>query len=91
MDRNNYDGGKHCTTIGQKRGNTYDLEHGRRVNKRKFVLVGEQWGSKNQKGNRNLGLDCMSNQEREEGTGPLGPVIEQLGAGEDAEMGMWSV
>ena len=84
MDRNNYDGGKCCTTVGQKRGNTYDLEQGRKVKKRKFVLVGEQWGSKDQKGNRNLGLD----QERDEGTGPLEPVTRQWGAGEEAEKGI---
>ena len=30
----------------------------RKSKKRKFVLVGKQWGNQNWKGNRNLGLNC---------------------------------
>ena len=76
------------------------MEHGRKSKKRKFVLVGEQWGDQNQNGNRNLGLDCKleevvldsneirSNQKNNNGAGPLGQISEQLGKVNETGIGI---
>ena len=59
MDRENSNGTAKPSSRSQKRGNNDYLEDSRRPKKRKYALVGEQWGS--QKGTS--GLDCKLEHE----------------------------
>ena len=72
MDRKNITGTDIRANKSQKRGNKDYLEDKRRSKKRKFALVGEQWGDK--KGTS--GLNCKLGQEDTIGTPSTGPLLE---------------
>ena len=76
MDRNNT-GTRVTASKSTKRGNNGEIGTGRQNKKRKFVLIGEDWGNTN--GNKSTGIDCTI----EEGTRPLknkegGTLIEGM-------------